>query len=644
MPPDEASPSPDVGEAPEALLERLRVTVDASPVMLAYVDAQERYRFANRAFARWFGKAREDVEGRTMREVLGAATYEALRPAVRAALAGQRVHFERVVAQGGEQAGGRRHIDLTYVPHVLEGGAVAGYISTIRDVTELRRLEEENRQLTARLEAERRLMQGILGLLPVGVNVRDPSGALLHSNRRASELLSGPVPSEAHYGEPRLLRLDGQPYPPEEWPHARALKGEYVPEEDGLWVLSDGSRRVLRTSAGPIVDEGGAQVAAVTVLRDVSARHRMAEERERTQHLLSAVMEQLPVGVLIAEAPSGRLVLGNRQLERLWRHGFEEHGDLDGWTGWRAERPDGTPYVPEEWPLARALRLGEVVTSEPMRIQRGDDTWADHEVSAAPVRDASGRIVAAVATMLDVTERRRAEEARERTAKFREQFLGVVSHDLRNPLNAILLSAHTLMRSGGLEERQGRTVARIARSAAGMERMIKDLLDFTRVRLGGGFPLQPAPTHLDRVCAEVLEELEAAHPARELRRRLLGGYAGEWDRYRLAQVVSNLVGNALQYSPEGTPVTVTTYPTDEHMVLEVHNLGPCIAPEMLAHLFEPFRRGATAGRQGLGLGLFIASEIVRGHGGTVTVRSREEEGTTFTVRLPLGALPSPLPV
>jgi signal transduction histidine kinase len=146
------------------------------------------------------------------------------------------------------------------------------------------------------------------------------------------------------------------------------------------------------------------------------------------------------------------------------------------------------------------------------------------------------------------------------------------------------------------------------------------------------------------VCAEVLEELEAAHPARELRRRLLGGYAGEWDRYRLAQVVSNLVGNALQYSPEGTPVTVTTYPTDEHMVLEVHNLGPCIAPEVLTHLFEPFRRGATAGRQGLGLGLFIASEIVRGHGGTVTACSREEEGTTFTVRLPLRALPSPLPV
>jgi signal transduction histidine kinase len=258
------------------------------------------------------------------------------------------------------------------------------------------------------------------------------------------------------------------------------------------------------------------------------------------------------------------------------------------------------------------------------------------EVSAAPVRDTAGRIVAGVATMLDVTDRRRAEEAREEAARFREQFIGVVSHDLRNPLSAILLSANTLLHSGALDERQGRAVARIARSAAGMERMISDLLDFTRVRLGGGFPLQAGPTHLDRLCAEVLEELEVAHPARELRHRLLGGRAGAWDRHRLAQVVGNLVGNALHYSPEDTPVTVKTYPDGEAMVLEVHNLGRPIPEDLLPHLFEPFRRGSAApGRQGLGLGLYIAREIVQAHGGTVTARTSEEEGTTFTVRLPL---------
>ncbi len=511
---------------------------------------------------------------------------------------------------------------------------------------ERRRLEEENRRLTEELDAERRLLHGILELLPVGVNVRDPSGALLRTNTRASELLARPVPPAAQYEEPRLLRMDGQPYPPEQWPHARALRGELVPEEDGLWVLADGSRRVLRSSAGPILDAQGQQVAAVTVLRDVSARHRMAEERERTQHLLAAVLDQLPVGVLIAEAGTGRLLFGNQQLEHLWRHPFQEAGDLDGWTGWKAFREDGSEAPPQEWPLTRALERGEVVTSEVLRIQRGDGTWGEHEMSAAPVRDSAGHILAAVATMLDVTDRRRAEDAQARTARFREQFLGVVSHDLRNPLSAILLSANALLHSGALDDRQGRAVARIARSAAGMERMIRDLLDFTRVRLGGGFPLQPEPMHLDRLCAEVLEELEVANPRRTLRARLLGSHPGEWDRHRLAQVVSNLVGNALQYSPEHTPVTVTTYPEGEHMVLEVHNLGPPIPPELLPHLFEPFHRGSKVpSRQGvalgLGLGLYIARQIALAHGGDVAVRSSEPEGTTFTVRLPLRGPPPP---
>lgn len=632
-PPDEGPPPPDASETPEDFLERLRVTADASPVMLSYVDASEHYRFANRAFELWFHKDRNEVRGRAVREVLGEAISEALRPALRAALAGQRVHFERAVQHGD----GTRHIDVSYVPHLRPDGTVAGYVSTIRDVTELRQLEEENRRLTAQLEAERRLLHGILELLPVGVNVRDAEGALLLSNPRASELLARPVPPEGHYEAPQLLQMSGEPYLPDAWPHIRALRGEHVEEQDGLWMLSDGSRRVLRHSAGPILDAQGRQVAAVTVLRDVSARHRMAEERERIQQLLAAVLDQLPVGVLIAEAPSGRLVLSNRKLETLWRHAFTALGDLDAWGGWKGLREDGTEYEAGDWPLARALASGEVVPSETLRIQRGDGTWGELEVSAAPVRDTGGRTVAGVATMLDVTDRRRAEETREQAARFREQFIGVVSHDLRNPLSAILLSANALLHSGALDDRQGRAVARIARSAAGMERMIRDLLDFTRVRLGGGFPLQPAPTHLDRLCAEVLEELEVAHPTRELRHRLLGGRAGAWDRHRLAQVVSNLVGNALQYSPEHTPVTVTTYPDGEHMVLEVHNQGRPIPADLLPHIFEPFRRGSAApGRQGLGLGLYIAREIVHAHGGTVTARTSEEEGTTFTVRLPLG--------
>ncbi|HZI16872.1 MAG TPA: PAS domain-containing protein, partial [Myxococcus sp.] len=123
-------PLPD--EDLETFAQRLRVVADAAPVMLAYVDAQERFRYANTAYATWFNRPREALLGRTVREVAGDAAYEQLRPAVRVALAGQRVHFERPVPSSG----GPRCINATYVPHVQPDGCVAGYVSTVLDVTE----------------------------------------------------------------------------------------------------------------------------------------------------------------------------------------------------------------------------------------------------------------------------------------------------------------------------------------------------------------------------------------------------------------------------------------------------------------------------------------------------------------------------
>jgi signal transduction histidine kinase len=247
-----------------------------------------------------------------------------------------------------------------------------------------------------------------------------------------------------------------------------------------------------------------------------------------------------------------------------------------------------------------------------------------------------GTVAGYVSTVLDVTERLRAEEERERTSRFREHFLGVVSHDLRNPLSAILAGANALLHAGTLDERQGRVVARIARSAAGMERMIGDLLDFTRVRLGDGFPLEPVPMHLDALCQEVLEELEVAWPARELRSLLTPLPTGRWDRHRLTQVVSNLVGNALQHSPDDAPVHVSSRAEENGVSLSVHNVGAPIPAALLPVIFEPYRRGPAAalGRGSIGLGLFITRQIVLGHGGHIDVRSSQEEGTTFTVWLP----------
>jgi signal transduction histidine kinase len=217
----------------------------------------------------------------------------------------------------------------------------------------------------------------------------------------------------------------------------------------------------------------------------------------------------------------------------------------------------------------------------------------------------------------------------------REDLVAIVSHDLRTPLNAIALSATTLLKREDVDERTTKTAHRIHSSADRASRMIRDLLDFNQARMRG-IPVHREPLNLHEHVRRVVTEVRLAWPDRRIAFQANGDGWGEWDGDRLAQVVTNLVGNALQHSPKDTPVRVSTRSEGEDVLLEVHNEGLPISPEVLPGLFEPYQRGPDAGaRQGsLGLGLFITRQIVLGHGGTIDVSSSEEEGTTFTVRLP----------
>ncbi len=272
------------------------------------------------------------------------------------------------------------------------------------------------------------------------------------------------------------------------------------------------------------------------------------------------------------------------------------------------------------------------------RLRRADGSWAHVVDRCHIVRDPAGRAVQVVGALQDVTEQRRLEEEARHRADFERQLIGIVSHDLRNPLNAILLAAGALLKSEELEERQRRNVARVMNSAERAARMIRDLLDFTQARQGGGIPLRRQAVNLHELVQSVVDEVEPAHAERTIEVEHTGDGAGEWDPDRLAQVISNLLTNALQYSAAGTPVRVVTRGESEAVSVEVHNQGAPIAPEVLPRVFEPLERGVhtQAGRMGrsIGLGLYIVRHIVEAHGGTVSARSTEEEGTTFRVHLP----------
>jgi signal transduction histidine kinase len=228
----------------------------------------------------------------------------------------------------------------------------------------------------------------------------------------------------------------------------------------------------------------------------------------------------------------------------------------------------------------------------------------------------------------------------------RDQFLAILGHDLRNPLSAILMSSALLTTPRGGEDRgedrTAKVAMRILTSAERMKRMVNDLLDLTRTRLGVGIPISPRPMSLDDLSQGVLAEFQAFNPGRRFDFRSEGDLRGVWDSDRLAQALSNLVGNALQHGAPGGPVAMVARAEAEDVVIEVHNEGPTIPRAQFESIFDPLVRNPELpeeqGSTSLGLGLYITREIVAAHGGTVMVTSTEREGTTFSVRLPRHAV------
>jgi signal transduction histidine kinase len=220
------------------------------------------------------------------------------------------------------------------------------------------------------------------------------------------------------------------------------------------------------------------------------------------------------------------------------------------------------------------------------------------------------------------------------TDRFRDQFVGVLSHDLRTPLGAVIAGAALLAAPEDNPERRARVVTRIVSSAQRMERMVGDLLDLTRARLGGSIPLNRRPGNLRQLCEDALMEVRAGQPEADLRFDAAGDLRGQWDADRLAQVVSNLLGNAIQHGGR-SPVTLTVEDKGDWVCLSVNNGGAPIPSAMLPFVFEPLVHGAVeAGSRSIGLGLFIARTIVTAHGGQIQVDSSTSDGTTFTIRLP----------
>ncbi len=235
-------------------------------------------------------------------------------------------------------------------------------------------------------------------------------------------------------------------------------------------------------------------------------------------------------------------------------------------------------------------------------------------------------------------------EARTEALRVNEMFMAVLSHDLRTPLQAIIMGATMLQRQSD-DPRVASLAQRMLHSGERMSGLIEDLLDVTRIRQAGGLALAPQTLSMAALVDRTLDEVRTGFPDRQVESRCSGDPVGSWDGQRISQVIANLLGNALHHGTSGVPVLAEVDGTAADQVVVTVSNGGAIPPALLPHLFNPFRSGARppGGHHGLGLGLFIAQQIVQSHGGRIGAESSDGI-TRFRVALPRQAKPGGAPV
>jgi signal transduction histidine kinase len=320
-------------------------------------------------------------------------------------------------------------------------------------------------------------------------------------------------------------------------------------------------------------------------------------------------------------------------LRYVWAYSPVEPSDLVGKTHEESFPPEDAARLTT---LKRRVIDEGASVDEEIAVTVGDGQVRHYRETIEPLRDQRGEIVGLIGAATDMTEQRRMRQQLADELSVHERMTGILSHDLRSPLASITLAADRLLRSQDLPRTAREQAARIRRSAGRMQEMIDTLLDFTRARLVGRLFVSPVPADLGEISRGAVEEMRGVTSDHPIELDVRGDARGEWDPARMSQTVSNLVGNALTHGERGAPVHVSVHGDEREVDLEVHNSGPPIPSDLLPVLFQPFRRGMLEDGTSwsLGLGLYIVDQIVAAHGGTVSVRSTAQEGTTFTVHLP----------
>ena len=424
--------------------------------------------------------------------------------------------------------------------------------------------------------------------------------------------------------QPLLVHLDevfrtGVPY---------RARGELVrvarsadgPLEEAFW---DFVYAPLRDGEGSIEGILVAGFEVTSQVRAAESSSRLLASVEASERQFRELVENLPELAWTAR-PDGFIDYYN---SRWFEYTGTSLGQMQGWSWMTLVDPYHAEAVTDRW--RHSIQTGEAFEMEfPLRGADGEFRWFMTRVR--PLHDSAGHIIRWFGSNTNIDDRRRHDD-------FRDTFLGILGHDLRNPLNTILMTARLLeARAGTATNRE--IAQRVTRSGVRMQRMIEQLLDLTRARLTAGIPvtLSAEAVDLGELVAGIVDEIRAARPQATLELSVQGDCTARIDADRFEQVVSNLLDNAVTHGEQARPVRVEVISATDTVCLCVQNYGPPIDPAFLPLIFSPFARGETTrgSSAGLGLGLYVSERIIAAHGGRLSVQSTQQAGTRFEAIIP----------
>ena len=648
-----------------AVSTELRQTLHTAATGLTHCSRDLRYLSANPAYAQYIGLPMEQIVGRPIVEVMGQAAFEIIRPRVERVLSGERVEYEDELPLPG----GHKSVHVVYTPDRDAAGTVVGWVASVMDISERTRVEKEFKAANAFLDA-------IIEHIPLTLFIKDGRTLRYLRLNRAGENLLG-WPKETFIGKSDY----------DLWPRSQAdafverdretLKRSLVDiAVEPIQTRYQGVR-LLHTKTVPILDAAGNRTYLLGISEDVTERQRIEQEQqflaevsvelsrsldyEQTLANVARLVVQrfadwCAVEVLDEQGQRIRLKVASANPDQAELCKMLEQMPLDRDLPHllRSVFETRQPLVVEQVTLPYAQSLGR----SPGHLQALLATGVTSFV-AVPILmrgQAVGALFlgsSALSRVFGQRDLRLAEALAERAATaianarlyrasvyathLRDQVLGVVAHDLRNPLSAILMQIAALRHSGpGPDRRLQKPVEAIQRAAARMNRLIQDLLDVALME-AGQLTIQRMQLSAGELIAEAVDMQRplAASSSIELRVDVdpdLPEVWGDWNR--LLQVFENLIGNAIKFTPPGGRITAGATLKDEDVVFRVADTGSGIPTEHLPHVFDRFWQATRTGRQGAGLGLPITRGIIEAHGGRIWVESAAGSGSTFFFTIP----------